>query len=102
MASPRPRRPRRPNGVLAGLDPEKVVAALGGGAGGSWILANRSGRMIANEYPLGFRIALHRKDVGNGLSAQGHGDDDNAALARAIRDWSGSRKAPPSEQPTAR
>jgi 3-hydroxyisobutyrate dehydrogenase len=98
--------------MKAGLDPEKVVAALGGGAAGSWILANRSGRMIANEYPLGFRIALHRKDLGialelaretgaalpvaslaaqieNGLIAQGHGDDDNAALARAIRDWSG-------------
>ena len=98
--------------MKAGLDPEKVVAAPGGGAAGSWILANRSGRMIANEYPLGFRIALHRKDLGNalelaretgaalpvaslaaqienGLIAQGHGDDDNAALARAIRDWSG-------------
>jgi 3-hydroxyisobutyrate dehydrogenase len=98
--------------MKAGLDPEKVVAALGGGAAGSWILANRSGRMIANEYPLGFRIALHRKDLGialelaretgtalpiasiaaqieNGLIAQGHGDDDNAALARAIREWSG-------------
>jgi len=98
--------------LKAGLDAERVVEALSGGAAGSWVLQNRSGRMIADEYPLGFRIALHRKDLGialelarqvgtalpvaglaeqieNGLIAQGHGDDDNSALARAIRQWSG-------------
>lgn len=98
--------------IKSGLDPEKVVAALSGGAARSWVLENRSGRMIANDYPLGFRIALHLKDVTialelarsvgaslpvtalasqieSGLVAKGHGDDDNAALARAIREWSG-------------
>ena len=98
--------------IKAGLDPDTVVAALSGGAARSWVLENRSSRMIANEYPLGFRIALHLKDVGialdlarevgaalpvtalasqieAGLVARGHGDDDNAALARAIREWSG-------------
>lgn len=98
--------------IKAGLDPEKVVEALSGGAAASWVLTNRSARMIADDYPLGFRIALHRKDLGialdlarqvgaalpvagiaeqmeNGLIAQGHGDDDNSALARAIRQWSG-------------
>jgi 3-hydroxyisobutyrate dehydrogenase len=98
--------------MKAGLDPEQVAAALSGGAAGSWVLANRSGRMIANEYPLGFRIALHRKDLGivlelarevgaalpvtalaatleDGIIARGHGDDDNSALARPIRQLSG-------------
>ena len=98
--------------IKAGLDPDKVVAALSGGAARSWVLENRSSRMIADEYPLGFRIALHLKDVGialdlarevgaalpvtalasqieAGLVARGHGDDDNSALARAIREWSG-------------
>ena len=98
--------------MKAGLDAEKVVAALSGGAARSWVLENRSGRMIDDDYPLGFRIALHLKDVTialglarevgaalpvaalaaqieAGLVAQGHGDDDNAALARAIRAWSG-------------
>jgi 3-hydroxyisobutyrate dehydrogenase len=98
--------------IKAGLDAEKVVEALSGGAAASWVLSNRSGRMIADDYPLGFRIALHRKDLGialelarqvgaalpvaglaeqieNGLIAKGHGDDDNSALARAIREWSG-------------
>jgi 3-hydroxyisobutyrate dehydrogenase len=98
--------------IKAGLDPEQVVAALAGGAARSWVLENRAGRMIANDYPLGFRIALHLKDLGialglarevgaalpvaalaaqieAGLVARGHGDDDNSALARAIREWSG-------------
>lgn len=98
--------------IKAGLDPELVVTALSGGVAQSWILANRSGRMIANEYPLGFRLALHRKDLGialelarevgatlpqsalaaaieDGLIARGYGDEDNSALARAIRALSG-------------
>jgi 3-hydroxyisobutyrate dehydrogenase len=98
--------------MKAGLDPEAVVRALSGGAAQSWVLANRSERMIRNEYPIGFKLALHRKDLGialelaesvgaalpvagvaaqieNGLIAAGHGDDDNSALARAIRSWSG-------------
>jgi 3-hydroxyisobutyrate dehydrogenase len=98
--------------MKAGLDPERVVGALAGGAAGSWILQNRSGRMIDDVYPLGFKLALHRKDMAialelarsagavlpvaalaatleDGLIAKGHGDDDNSALARAVRDLSG-------------
>jgi 3-hydroxyisobutyrate dehydrogenase len=98
--------------IKAGLDVEQVVAALGGGAAQSWVLANRSGRMLDNDYPLGFKVALHRKDLGialdladqlgaslpitalaaqleSGLVAKGHGDDDVSALARAIRGLSG-------------
>ena len=98
--------------MKSGLDVQKVVEALSGGAAQSWVLQNRSGRMIDNEYPLGFKIALHLKDVmialgmaretgtslpvtaitsqiENGLIAQGHGDDDISAIARAIRAWSG-------------
>lgn len=98
--------------LKAGLDAERVLDALAGGAAGSWVLANRAGRMIADDYPLGFKISLHRKDLGiglelarsvgavlpvsalaatfeDGLIAQGHGDDDNSALARPIRRLSG-------------
>ncbi len=42
---------------------EKVIDALGGGAAGSWFLANRGPNMIRNEYPLGFRVTLHSKDL---------------------------------------
>ena len=98
--------------LKAGLDPELVVTALSAGAAQSWVLANRSGRMLANDYPLGFRVALHLKDLGialsmaretgtalpvaalaaqleAGLVAQGHADDDMSALARTIRSLSG-------------
>jgi 3-hydroxyisobutyrate dehydrogenase len=98
--------------IKAGLDVEQVVAALSGGAAQSWVLANRSGRMIANDYPLGFKVALHRKDLGialelaretgsvlpvaalceqleAGLIGRGHADEDLSAVARSIRELSG-------------
>ena len=98
--------------MKAGLDVEQVVEALGGGAAQSWVLTNRSGRMIANDYPLGFKVALHRKDLGIALDlaremgaqlpvaelaaafetdlvGNGHADDDMSALARIIRARSG-------------
>ena len=46
--------------IKAGLDVEQVVGALSGGAAQSWVLTNRSGRMIDNDYPLGFKVSLHR------------------------------------------
>jgi 3-hydroxyisobutyrate dehydrogenase len=98
--------------IKAGLDVEQVVSALGGGAAQSWVLANRSGRMIDNDYPLGFKVALHRKDLGialdlagqlgavlpltalvaqleTGLIAGGHADEDMSVIARTIRGLSG-------------
>ncbi|HEY6058759.1 MAG TPA: NAD(P)-dependent oxidoreductase [Candidatus Limnocylindrales bacterium] len=98
--------------LKSGLDVRQVVEALSGGAAQSWVLANRSGRMIENDYPLGFKVALHLKDLGialemagetgvslpvaglcaqleNGLVAQGHADEDMSALARTIRALSG-------------
>ncbi len=98
--------------MKAGLDPALVAAALGGGVAKSWILENRSGRMIANEYPLGFRTSLHLKDLAialelarsvgatlpvsslaaqleSGLVARGFGDEDMSNLARTIRSLSG-------------
>jgi 3-hydroxyisobutyrate dehydrogenase len=97
--------------IKAGLDVHQVIEALGSGAAQSWVLANRSGRMVDNDYPLGFKLSLHRKDLGialgladqlgvslplaaltaaleSGLIAQGHGDEDMSALARAIRQLS--------------
>lgn len=99
-------------GIKAGLDMKKVVSALSGGAAGSWVLDNRASNVIKNEYPLGFRVRLHRKDLGialsaaremeitlpctalveqieNGLIARGYGDEDVSALARTIRENSG-------------
>ncbi len=95
-------------GLKAGMDMEKVVQALAGGAAGSWVLNYRAANMIKNEYPLGFRVRLHRKDLAiameaarelgvflpatalveqieNGLISQGYGDEDVSAVARVIR-----------------
>ncbi len=99
-------------GLKAGLDVGQVVQALSGGAAQSWVLANRSGRMIDNDYPLGFKVALHRKDLRIALDlagelgaelpvtelaagledrliAAGHADEDMSALARTIRKRAG-------------
>ena len=92
----------------AGADPEKVIEAIGGGVAGSWILQNRSTNMLNDTYPLGFRLRLHRKDLGIALDtartfqvpvpvaslvatledvliAQGFGDEDMSSLARFVR-----------------
>jgi 3-hydroxyisobutyrate dehydrogenase len=98
--------------MKSGLDPRLAATALSGGAAQSWVLANRSERMIENDYPLGFRTALHLKDLRIALAladelgaelpvtalaagleealvADGHGDEDVSNLARAIRSRSG-------------
>ncbi len=92
----------------AGLPLPELVEALSAGAAQSWVLANRSANMIGDSYPLGFKAALHRKDVAIALDeaarlglelavadlvlaqedeliASGHGDEDVSALARVAK-----------------
>ena len=99
-------------GLAAGLEMDAVVAAITGGAAGSWVLENRSGNMVRGEYPLGFRTRLHRKDLGialaaarelgvplqvaalvaqleTGLIKRGYGDEDVSNIARAVRESAG-------------
>ena len=99
-------------GMKAGLDMQKVVQAISGGAAGSWVLSNRAVNMVNNAYPLGFRVRLHHKDlrialeaarelgvtmpaaslvdqIENGLLGRGYGDEDMSAIARSIRELSG-------------
>jgi 3-hydroxyisobutyrate dehydrogenase len=89
----------------AGLRLPELVEALSAGAAASWVLQNRAANMISDSYPLGFKVALHRKDLGIALDeagragvpmevaklvaaqeqtlmADGHGDEDVSALAR--------------------
>ena len=86
----------------------KVIDALKNGAAGSWALEHRSTSMLEGTYPLGFRLRLHRKDLGIALDAarvaqldlpvttlveqleldliqKGHGDEDVSALHRWSR-----------------
>jgi len=46
-----------------GLPLAEVVTALGSGAGSSWYFVNRAPFMVRGEYPAGFRVRLHDKDL---------------------------------------
>ena len=88
-----------------------VIDARKNGAAGEWALEHRSGAMLEGSYPLGFRLSLHRKDLGIALEAakavqldlpvtslveqleldliqNGHGDEDVSALHR----WNQTRQ----------
>jgi 6-phosphogluconate dehydrogenase len=92
-------------GQRLGLPMPQVCEALVDGAAGSWALRHRAAAMLAGEYPLGFKLALHHKDLAIALAAAaatglklpvceqvaameaalmaaGHGEEDVSALAR--------------------
>lgn len=51
----------------AGTDPEKVFEAIRGGLAGSTVMNAKAPMMLANDFPPGFRIDLHIKDLNNAL-----------------------------------
>lgn len=88
-----------------GLPLDKVIEILGKGAGSSWYFVNRAPFMARGEYPAGFRVRLHAKDLHicremaarHGatlpvveatladfarLTADGHGDEDISTIFR--------------------
>jgi 3-hydroxyisobutyrate dehydrogenase len=91
----------------SGLDLDRVIDLLSGGAAGSWFLQHRGKRMVAGQYqPAGFKVSLHQKDleICKALAAElgvalpivemtlkhyqrlidaGHGDDDISSLFRS-------------------
>ena len=92
-------------GAAEGLDLDKVIELLGGGAAGNWFLAHRGPTMVRDTFEPGFRLALHHKDLkicqamaaAHGvqlpcvemtlvhyqrLMETGHGDEDISALYR--------------------
>lgn len=107
-------------GQRLGLPMDEVRQALAAGAAGSWALEHRASSMLEGQFPLGFRLALHRKDLAIALDAAaaagvtlpvsrlvaamedvlmaaGHGNDDVSALARWFSPDAGPR--PSSGQP---
>ena len=95
----------------AGADPERVRAALMGGFASSRVLEVHGERMVKRTFAPGFRIRLHRKDLGLALdgaralglalphtasaaqlmqacAAQGLDDADHSALCRALEGMS--------------
>jgi 3-hydroxyisobutyrate dehydrogenase len=50
-------------GRAQGLPMEQLIAALEKGAAGNWFLSKRGPTMIRSEFPLGFKVGLHAKDL---------------------------------------
>lgn len=96
----------------AGLDLHTTVAAVEGGAAGSWMLSNRGPQMIARDWRPGFTIDLQQKDLRivldaadelgvplpgvsltfqlyRALQAQGLGSEGNHALVKALEQLAG-------------
>ncbi len=55
-------------GSKAGVDPAKIVEVLNGGLAASRVLEMRGPTMIEHNFTPGFRVNLHRKDLGIALS----------------------------------
>ena len=95
-----------------GIDLSRTLAAVEGGAAGSWMLSNRGPQMIDRDWRPGFTIDLQQKDLRialetahaygvpllgtslvhqlyRGLQQQGLGDDGNHALVRALEELCG-------------
>ncbi len=99
-----------------GIDLQKCLAAVSGGAAGSWMLANRGPQIIERDWRPGFTIDLQQKDVRlimqeadalgvpvlmssqifslyRTLQQMGLGEEGNHALVKALENLSGVRVA---------
>jgi 3-hydroxyisobutyrate dehydrogenase len=95
-------------GAAQGLDMEKLIAVVAGGAAGNWFLDKRGATMTQGIFTPGFKLALHRKDLKiclemaeklsmplpvtamtlqdyETLMREQHGDEDISALYRLKR-----------------
>lgn len=95
-------------GAAMGLDMDRVIEVVGGGAAGNWFLGHRGPAMVRGSYQPGFRAALHHKDLAlcrrmldemgvalpivemtlkhyERLMEEGYGDEDISALYRLKR-----------------
>lgn len=71
-------------GIKAGLDMNKVLEAISAGMARSAVLEMRSANMLEDNYPLGFKLSLHLKDLGIAIEgANALGVD--LALAELVR-----------------
>ena len=68
--------------IKNGLDPQKTITAVAGGAAGSWQLANLGPRMVKGDFAPGFMIDLQQKDLR--LVMQAASDSKTALPAAAL------------------
>ena len=67
----------------AGVDPNRVFAAIKGGLAGSTVMNAKGSMMLANNTNPGFKIDLHIKDLSNALDT-GHGVGSPLPLTAAV------------------
>ncbi len=110
-------------GAKAGVDPAKIVQVLSGGLAASRVLEMRGPTMLKHDFAPGFRVDLHRKDLGialatgreqavplpvtalvsqiyDAVAAAGHGDLDHSALLTVVEGLAGYT-VPGSTEPAA-
>jgi 2-hydroxy-3-oxopropionate reductase len=98
-------------GSKAGVDPALIIEALRGGLAASRVMETKARNFLEHDFKPGFRIDLHRKDLGIALAtareygesapvtalvdqmlaelqAKGHGADDHSAILTALEDAS--------------
>ena len=71
--------------TMAGVDPEKVFAAIRGGLAGSTVMDAKVPMMMDRNFKPGFRIDLHIKDLNNALDT-GHGVGTPMILTAAVQE----------------
>jgi 3-hydroxyisobutyrate dehydrogenase len=49
--------------AASGLDVDKVLAAISGGAAGSWMMSNIAPKILAGDFAPGFMVDLQQKDL---------------------------------------
>ncbi|MBL9121452.1 MAG: NAD(P)-dependent oxidoreductase [Phycisphaerae bacterium] len=69
----------------AGLNPEQVLASVGGGAAGSWTVANLAPRVLKGDFKPGFFVEHFIKDLGIALEEANRLGLDLPGLALAKR-----------------
>ncbi len=102
-----------------GLDLQKTLSAVSGGAAGSWMLSNRGPQVVERDWRPGFTIDLQQKDLRLVLEAadqlgvpilgtslvfqlyrtlqqQGLGEEGNHALVKAMENLAGFKIGPAS------
>lgn len=98
-------------GSKAGVDPALIIEALQGGLAASRVMETKARNFLEHDFKPGFRIDLHRKDLGIALAtareygasapvtalvdqmlaelqAKGHGAEDHSAILTALEDAS--------------
>lgn len=104
-----------------GLDLQKTLSAVSGGAAGSWMLSNRGPQVVERDWRPGFTIDLQQKDLRlvleaadqlgvpipgtslvfqlyRSLQKQGLGEQGNHALVKALENLAGFEIGPASNE----